>query len=302
MKQYAYLYIIAAALAVACQNEGSDEQREYTGYTMSGSPYIHFRSNSGPKPQVGDVVYFQVLQHAENGLNIDSRKNQRAPTMYIPPDSLIDINNRPIVEGLKLMSVGDSLRISFNLNELPSKPPIFANVDILNFDLVLLEILSQEVHEQRLAEEEREYIAKIEGKRARAGEIEQLCTELTPELVTGVTERDVITLPRSLKYIMLERGNGPEIVPGSRIFVNHCGVLETGKVFDNSFRDGRPFVFTYKRGEVILGWDLIFDQFREGDRAIMYVPYQLAYGVAGDPPKIPERANLVFYIEVEEVR
>ena len=74
-----------------------------------------------------------------------------------------------------------------------------------------------------------------------------------------------------------------------------------GKMFDTSFRMGRPYTFTVGRGEVIRGWDLGIPLLKKGGTAALFIPYTLAYGEAGKPPSIPEKSDLMFYVELTDV-
>jgi FKBP-type peptidyl-prolyl cis-trans isomerase len=49
---------------------------------------------------------------------------------------------------------------------------------------------------------------------------------------------------------------------------------------------------------VIPGWDAILVDMKRGERRTVIIPWWLAYGVRGAPPRIPPKASLVFEIEL----
>ena len=49
------------------------------------------------------------------------------------------------------------------------------------------------------------------------------------------------------------------------------------------------------------GWYEALQLMAEGDKWRIYVPYNLAYGERGSPPKIPPYSPLVFEIEIHKV-
>merc|ERR1712217_697199 len=50
------------------------------------------------------------------------------------------------------------------------------------------------------------------------------------------------------------------------------------------------------------GWTEAMQLMVEGDKWEMYIPYELAYGEAGKPPKIPKAACLIFIMEICKIK
>jgi FKBP-type peptidyl-prolyl cis-trans isomerase len=74
-----------------------------------------------------------------------------------------------------------------------------------------------------------------------------------------------------------------------------------GKQFDSSRDRGEPFEFTIGQGQVIKGWDEGVVGMKVGGQRKLVIPWRLAYGEAGHPPSIPERAALKFDIELMSI-
>jgi len=74
----------------------------------------------------------------------------------------------------------------------------------------------------------------------------------------------------------------------------------SGQVFDASWPDKAPIRFTLGTGAVIKGWDEAIALMKEGGRATLVIPSDLAYGAAGTG-SIPPYTSLVFYVELVDV-
>ncbi len=106
-----------------------------------------------------------------------------------------------------------------------------------------------------------------------------------------------------LRYIVRAPGTGdatPKV--GDEIIAHYEGRLLDGTSFDSSYRKGIPFVFRSGVGAVIRGWDEAFITMKKGEKRTLIIPYWLAYGEKGQPPKIPPKATLIFEVELLDWR
>lgn len=90
-------------------------------------------------------------------------------------------------------------------------------------------------------------------------------------------------------------GEQPQVTDD--ILVNYKGkLLSTGEVFD----EGQAVTFNLSR--VILGWQIVLQEQSEGSSVTLYIPSGYAYGTKGAGSKIPPNANLIFDIDLIEVK
>ena len=102
----------------------------------------------------------------------------------------------------------------------------------------------------------------------------------------------------ALKYIDTKIGTGPLAEPRKYYTVNYTGYFPDGTKFDSSVDRKEPFTFPYGAHRVIIGWDTGFEGMHVGGKRRLFVPYQLAYGPLGNPPRMPAKANLIFDVEL----
>lgn len=130
---------------------------------------------------------------------------------------------------------------------------------------------------------------------------DQSPTSQEPPAVESTALRDTVTTS-GLHFIDLLRGTGPAPRAGDVTEVHYTGWLEDGTKFDSSLDRGEPLQFVLGRGYVIAGWDEGIALMRQGGKARLIIPPDLAYGERGYPEVIPPNATLIFEVELVRVR
>jgi len=110
-------------------------------------------------------------------------------------------------------------------------------------------------------------------------------------------EKDIITTASGLKYVIIEKGNGIKVEAGMNVKVHYTGYFSDGNVFDSSVERGEPIQLPIGKGKVIKGWDEGITLLNVGDKAKLFIPYNLAYGENPRGP-IPAKSDLIFDVEV----
>ena len=107
------------------------------------------------------------------------------------------------------------------------------------------------------------------------------------------------TDPQQLIKDDLKPGTGERAVKkGDEIKVNYVGkLLKNGSKFDENTSADEPFTFTVGEG-VIEGWSEGVIGMKKGGKRKLTIPWKMAYGDKGSPPKIPGKAPLVFEIDL----
>jgi FKBP-type peptidyl-prolyl cis-trans isomerase len=113
--------------------------------------------------------------------------------------------------------------------------------------------------------------------------------------------KEVVT-PTGLAYIDLLQGTGAMAKPGDKVTVHYTGTFTDGRKFDSSVDRNEPFTFTLGAGQVIKGWDEGVAAMKVGGKRKLMIPSNLAYGSRGAGGVIPPNTDLVFEVELLNVR
>ena len=96
---------------------------------------------------------------------------------------------------------------------------------------------------------------------------------------------------------------GAVVTQGKRVGVHATGTLARTGVKFWSTKESGPFVFTAGMGKVIRGWDQGCLGMSLGEKRILDIPAQEAYGVSGFPAwGIPPDSDLRFEIQVVSIQ
>lgn len=104
-----------------------------------------------------------------------------------------------------------------------------------------------------------------------------------------------------LRYIVLQPATDPKSATpqeGAKCTVLYKGMLLDGTVFDQSPGRDAPLRARICRGELIQGWDEALQRMHRGEKWLLIVPPEMAYGSRGRPPTIGRNATLVFEMEL----
>jgi FKBP-type peptidyl-prolyl cis-trans isomerase FkpA len=112
-----------------------------------------------------------------------------------------------------------------------------------------------------------------------------------------------------LQKIDTQVGTGREAEAGFNVTVHYTGWLYDanaeggkGKKFDSSLDRNSPFNFFLGGGQVIQGWDEGVQGMKVGGKRTLIIPSEMGYGARGAGGVIPPNANLIFDVELLDVK
>ncbi len=102
-----------------------------------------------------------------------------------------------------------------------------------------------------------------------------------------------------LIYESLKDGAGAQALPEATVQVHYRGTLTNGTEFDSSYKRGQPATFSLSR--VIPCWTEGVSKMKEGGKAKLTCPPNIAYGAQGAGTAVPPNATLIFEVELLKV-
>jgi FKBP-type peptidyl-prolyl cis-trans isomerase FkpA len=290
------IYALGLLLFVGCSEEGKRLKAD------GGFEYQLIRKGESEPIPMDNYVFFNMDLYYQDSMIQTSRDAAQPPVLKISAEKKDYGYFTSLINLLGKMHVRDSFHFYFPVDSFKQIPPGFDKfTEPVVYRIGIVKVM-----------DETRFKAFSDSLQAVQEQARQLVRNHLPEVETmvkgyfdtykqGGYAAKMQTTPMGTKYVILEEGTGVKPAKGEQVSVSYYGMLDTdGKMFDNSWSRGQPHQFPLGQGQVIPGWDETLALFNKGTKAMLFIPAANGYGAQGNPPSIPENADLVFYVELEQ--
>ncbi|MBR4147419.1 MAG: FKBP-type peptidyl-prolyl cis-trans isomerase [Bacteroidales bacterium] len=285
------IVLVAFSLLFSATLISCGPKSPFPGYkqTESGLYYKEIAKGTGEELKMGDIIKVRLAYYVNDSL-LFTTDSLPEPAYDMVRESLFQGD---VYEGFRMMHVGDSMSFMINSDSTFRKQfhtpilPKFVSPDVfLRWEVKVDEAMTEEAFQQM-----------------KQAEIAALQQKAQDEFNAYLTANGVNAQPleSGLVYVCTAKGKGPKPAANQNVKVHYTGKLLDGTVFDSSVERGEPIEFTLGAHQVIPGWDEGIGLMSKGEKGILYIPYQLAYGPRAAGP-IPAYSNLIFEVELVDFK
>lgn len=178
------------------------------------------------------------------------------------------------------------------------------SLDLKMFHLAFKDVYYNDTN--RLSTERSEEILKYLTDSMREKQIEAQAKQFLPNKTSGeeffqsLRSNDSVQFtPSGLAYKINRVGTGAFPKETDEVSVFYEGKLLNGTMFDGNYESKSPLKLNLSG--VISGWTEGLQLISEGGEIELYIPYYLAYGEKGSPPRIEPFSSLVFKVQLVQV-
>ncbi len=297
MKHNLFFSLLCILIIAGCSSEGRRMK------TDSGYEYQVVRKGASSDPiPVNSYVFFNMALSQKDSVLQSTADGGKPSILKVLDDNKTYGQLRPLVDLLATLHEGDSFLFYFPLDSFNRLPPDFEGfTEPMVYHVGIVDVMDEARFEEYSDSIQAEQEKVRQLVRDRLPEVESLTKSTWTSYTKGQLANQLQTTESGLKYLIHEAGTAGDMpVIGDQVAVHYYGMLVSdGTMFDNSFKGGQPYQFPLGVGQVIRGWDEGIALLKKGTKATLFIPASLGYGVAGSPPRIPENAELMFYVELE---
>lgn len=308
-----WFYVKAVDIMTAEQIE-AQRKKELTHYQIEGAEAVSkFMQANYPKAMIQPSGLYMIVEKKGHGrlpkegdyANVDfSVSNLSGRVFYdsrktkAPQDIQIGkkYDTEGFTEGLQQMRAGEEAvfvvpgHLAFGEQ---GRPGMINPFEGLKYWVRVNKIQSEAQYEAE--QKKRRKAEKIALEQQQKAESKILATYLVDNKITAEPT------PSGLIFIEKVAGTGKQAMAGKKVKVHYKGTLLDGTPFDSSYDRNAPFEFTLGQGQVIAGWDEALGMMKEGGKAEIIIPSNLAYGARGAGAIIKPYSPLKFEVELIEV-
>lgn len=275
-------------VGMACTNMGYKK-------TKSGLEYKIFDQGKGKTLKAGDIIKFNYKLTYNDSVIAQSYGN-------IPGYDMVDSAGRPydFSEVLKLLKVGDSLITIQAVDTLMKQnpmglPPYMKKGGKIKMMMKITQMFSNQDSVMK------DYQAETQKFKDR--EIADVAAYIKRNNIKADKLQSVFVEVK-------EKGNGPAAASGKSVSIKYTGYTFNGKAFDSNTDSTKqtqkhgmePFTFVAGQSGAIFGMLEGITAFNQGGKGRIFIPSHMGYGPQGSPPVIQPNENLIFEVEVVEVK
>lgn len=275
--------------AASCDN--ADKNGGYKK-TENGLEYKMIEDKEGDKtPKPGDVIKFDYSVTIGDSLVFSIRKMNNNMPMEVPYEQSPD--KKSWSYGMELLSPGDSVefRVPVDTVRKYAQGQFFdwaKSGDYVYYRVRMIDITTQE----ELKAKQQEQLNSDDQK---------LQAYFKANNINNAQKTE-----SGLYYVIEKPGNGSQIQRGKTVSINYTGRNLQGEVFDSNvdpeFQHVEPLTFKADEGQMIKGMIEGVLLLKNGSQATLYIPSALGYGTRSMGPKIGANENLIFDVEVTDVK
>jgi FKBP-type peptidyl-prolyl cis-trans isomerase len=265
---------------------------KYEGYkrTMHG---IHYKllsiGDDTQKAVPGDFITIDLAYKTINDsvFFMGRRKFQLTAPEY----------NGSVDECFAMLAQGEKAEFIINAQNffkqtLQTDLPKFINPDA---DIKIVAAMSEIQTIEQYNKEKEAFLHWIED----FGEYEQV-------ILKQFMQDNKLAIPSSksgMYYLTLKQGAGPQVKNGDTVVIDYEGKFLNGKFFDSTIKRHEAFSFVYgTEWQVVPGLEEAIGKMHEGEKALVILPSDLAFGQGGSSTGIvPPFTSLIFEVELKKL-
>ena len=287
------ILLAAMSLLVSVTVMSCGQKSPFPGYkpTGTGLYYKEIVKGTGDALKVNDVIRLKLAYYINDSLLFSTDFLPEPAYDIIRENSLFQGD---VYEAFKMMHVGDSMSFMINADSVfrkhfraPVIPEFVTPGSFLRWEIKVEEAMTEEAYQEM-----------------KMAEMEALQKKANDEFNAYLVANGITTEPQEsgLVYVCTKKGKGPKPGYKQKVKVHYTGKLLDGTVFDSSVERGEPIEFELGVGMVIPGWDEGIALMSKGEKGMLYIPSNLAYGSRQAGELIKPFSNLVFEVELVDFK